>query len=141
MIISLRKDLLNFKRYYQQLELIFDELLANENDLLSDSGVRYCGIIQRRIDHLLNDAVNLRDYIAMVLDSYQSQLDYRQNNLMKVFTVVTAIFLPLTLLAGWYGMNFDMPEFKSVYGYPAVIAVSAAIVLFLIIIFKKKKWM
>ena len=140
-IISLRKDLLNFKRYYQQLELIFDELLANENDLLSDSGVRYCGIIQRRIDHLLNDAVNLRDYIAMVLDSYQSQLDYRQNNLMKVFTVVTAIFLPLTLLAGWYGMNFDMPEFKSVYGYPAVIAVSAAIVLFLIIIFKKKKWM
>lgn len=140
-IISLRKDLLNFKRYYQQLELIFDELLANENDLLSESGVRYCGIIQRRIDHLLNDAVNLRDYIAMVLDSYQSQLDYRQNNLMKVFTVVTAIFLPLSLLAGWYGMNFNMPEFKSVYGYPAVIAVSAAIVLFLIIIFKKKKWM
>ena len=60
---------------------------------------------------------------------------------MKVFTVVTAIFLPLTLLAGWYGMNFDMPEFKSVYGYPVVIAVSAAIVLFLILIFKKKKWM
>ena len=137
-IISLRKDLLNFKRYYQQLELIFDELLANENDLLSDSGVRYCGIIQRRIDHLLNDAVNLRDYIAMVLDSYQSQLDYRQNNLMKVFTVVTAIFLPLTLLAGWYGMNFvHMPELSWRFGYPAVCLLSAAIVLFCIWFFKK----
>ena len=61
---------------------------------------------------------------------------------MKLFTVVTVIFLPLTLIVGWYGMNFKfMPELYSPFGYPAVILVSVAIVVWLIWYFKKKKWL
>lgn len=140
-IISYRKDLLRLKRYYEQLGFVFEELTANENSLLSANGVQLCNILSRRTDRLFASAVNLRDYIAQVLDAYQSQLDYHQNNLMKIFTFVTTIFLPLTLLVGWYGMNFDMPELHSAYSYPIVIAVSAFIVAALIIVFKKKKWM
>lgn len=75
-------------------------------------------------------------------DTYQSQLSIQQNNLMKIFTIVTVIFLPLTLLVGWYGMNFAyMPELHWKYGYPIIIAVSTGIVVALIWYFKHKKWL
>lgn len=70
----------------------------------------------------------------------QSQADIALNKLMKVFTVVTTIFLPLTLITGWYGMNFKMPEYGWVYAYPAVIFICIIIVISSIIIFKKNKW-
>lgn len=61
---------------------------------------------------------------------------------MKIFTVVTVLVLPLSLLTGWYGMNFTgMPELGWKYGYPAVIAVSALIVAGLVWYFKRKKWL
>ena len=75
-------------------------------------------------------------------EEYQSQLSIQQNDLMRVFTIVTVIFLPLTLIAGWYGMNFTgMPELTWKFGYPAVIAISAIISVILVIIFKRKKWL
>lgn len=139
-IISYRKDLLRLKRYYEQLSLIFDDLAANENKLLTESGVHSCIILGNRTDRLFSNTVDLRDYIAQVLDVYQSQMDYRQNNLMKVFTVVTAIFLPLTLVTGWYGMNFKMPEYAWQFGYPTLIVLCAVVIVSLLIVFKKKKW-
>jgi magnesium transporter len=61
---------------------------------------------------------------------------------MTLLTVVTTIFMPLTLIVGWYGMNFRyMPELESPYGYPVVILVSLAIVISCLIFFKKKKWL
>ena len=77
-----------------------------------------------------------------VRDLYNSQLDVRQNRTVTLLTVVTTIFMPLTLIAGWYGMNFVyMPELKWRLGYPAVIVVSIAIVVFCLILFRKKKWL
>lgn len=139
-IFTYRKELLRLKRYYEQLDFIFEELAGNENRLLSENGTRLCTILDHRADRLYAGAVNLRDYIAQVLEAYQSQLDYHQNRLMKVFTVVTAIFLPLTLLVGWYGMNFDMPELHTAYGYPVVIGISILLVVILMILFRRKKW-
>lgn len=75
-------------------------------------------------------------------EAYQSQIDIEQNSLMKFFTLITAIFLPLTLMVGWYGMNFkNMPELASRYGYPVFIVVSILVSIFLIRYFKKKKWL
>ena len=69
--------------------------------------------------------------VAQLREAYQSQLAIQQNDLMKIFTVVTVLVLPLSLLTGWYGMNFaGMPELGWKYGYPAVIAVRALIVVF-----------
>lgn len=140
-MMQYRRELWQLRRKYEQMGMILAQLISNGNSLLSENGIKYMTVLDSRIDKLLAGTAGLRDYIAQVQDEYQSMLDYRQNSLMKVFTVVTSVFLPLTLLVGWYGMNFDMPEFSSPYGYPAVIGVSIAIAVVLIIIFKKKKWM
>ena len=140
-IIALRKELMALKRYYEQLNSILDELSANDNGLLSEEEVRRIVILCSRTERYLRSVLNLREYVAQMREAYQSQIDIQQNQLMKVFTVVTAIFLPLTLLVGWYGMNFaDMPELRWRYGYPAVIALSVALAVVLIVVFKRKKW-
>lgn len=74
-----------------------------------------------------------------VQEVYQSEIGIRQNDVMKMLTVVTTIFLPLSLIAGWYGMNFSyMPELSSRYAYPLVIGVSIIIVIVSLLIFKRK---
>ena len=91
----------------------------------------------------LQDMVNSqRDYTAQLRDLLQAQLEVKQNTIMTVLTVITTIFLPLTLIAGWYGMNFIyMPELSWAYGYPVIIIVSVLIVVGCLYLFKKKKWM
>ena len=82
----------------------------------------------------------LREYLLQLRELYQSQVDLQQNRVMSILTVVTTIFLPLTLIAGWYGMNFPgMPEFEWKYSYPAVIVISILIIVLEILYFKKKK--
>lgn len=139
-IVDFRKRLLELKRYYEQLVELFDELDENENSFFDASELKYCGNIANRVNRLHQTAQNLRDYVTQVREAYQSQVDISLNVTMKVFTVITAIFLPLTLVAGWYGMNLKMPEISWDYGYPFVILLCIAIVIFCIVIFKKKKW-
>ncbi|NYC32004.1 CorA family divalent cation transporter [Clostridium saccharobutylicum] len=93
-----------------------------------------------RINRLYQSVNNLRDYVTQVREAYQAQVDIDQNKLMKLFTVVTTIFLPLTLIVGWYGMNFTMPEYNLPYAYPVVIIISISIVVSCIVWFKKNKW-
>jgi magnesium transporter len=141
-IVAYRKELLRLKHYYEQLDSVFDELTANDNGILTRGNVRRFTILGARTDRYLKSVQNLQEYVAQMREAYQSQLSIQQNDLMRVFTIVTVIFLPLTLIVGWYGMNFiDMPELRWKYGYPAVIAVSAAVVAFLIWLFKRKKWL
>lgn len=141
-IIAWRQELLRLKRYYEQLDSIFDDLAENDNGLLSRQDVRRFANLGNRMERYLNAVQSLRESVAQLREAYQSQLSIQQNDLMKIFTVVTAVFLPLSLLAGWYGMNFTgMPELQWKYGYPAVILVSVGIVAALVIYFKKKKWL
>lgn len=139
-IISYRRELLILKKYYEQLNHIFEGLTDNENELISLEDLRYFKILDARIDRLYAKVLNLRDYVTQVREAYQAQIDIEQNNIMKVFTVVTAIFLPLSLIAGWYGMNLKMPEYDWQYGYIFVIILSILIVIASIIFFKFKKW-
>lgn len=139
-IIMLRKKLLVLKRYYEQLFDLAEAMEENENALLSHHIIRYFHILTNRTNRLSDTTLNLREYVSQVREAYQTEVDISQNIIMRLFTVITAIFLPLTLLVGWYGMNFPMPEYKMAYGYPVVIIVSAAVALFSIIYFKKHKW-
>lgn len=130
-ILSVRKDLLKIKRYYAQMEFLTDEMAAVNPAF---------GFIDKKFHRLFEFTLHLQEYIDQVREAYQAQIDIEQNNIMKVFTVVTSIFLPLTLIAGWYGMNFQLPEYKWAHGYVFVAAMSLSVILILLVIFKKKKW-
>lgn len=139
-IVEFRRKLLKLKRYYEQLNQIFEALVENERELIDRTYLRYFKALDNRIDRLFSHVLTLRDYVTQVREAYQAQIDIEQNTLMKVFTVVTAIFLPLTLIVGWYGMNFRMPEYSWPYGYLLVIGLSVAVVLLSFIFFKYKRW-
>ena len=94
-----------------------------------------------KADALREETRMLREYASQISSEYQAQVDIQQNRVMKLLTIVTTIFLPLSLLVGWYGMNFQgMPELSWTYGYPAVIAVSVLLAVGLIVYFKRKHW-
>lgn len=139
-IIEYRKKLLKLKRYYEQLNSIFEGLKDNENNLITDDNIKHFKILDNRIDRLFSTVLNLRDYVTQVREAYQARIDIEQNNLMKVFTVITSVFLPLSLIASWYGMNLIMPETRWRYGYLVVIALSISVCIGCVIFFKKKKW-
>ncbi|MBP5379903.1 MAG: magnesium transporter CorA, partial [Ruminococcus sp.] len=118
------------------------ELEENENDFFNEDNTRYFHLFTQRVSRLHEIAASLRDYSIQIRDLYQSQLDVKQNRIMALLTVITSIFMPLTLIAGWYGMNFKyMPELEHKAAYPIVIAVSIAIVIISLIFFRKKKWL
>ncbi|MBP3582124.1 MAG: hypothetical protein J6J33_05165 [Clostridia bacterium] len=135
-----RKSLTRLKHYYEQLNYIVDFLEANKSYLTTEDERDMFAVLDKRIPKLYNEVLFLRDNLSQIRENYQAQVQLKQNNLMKMFTIITAIFMPLQLIVGWYGMNFKMPEFKYVISYPIVIAVSIVIVAILLIVFKKKKW-
>lgn len=129
------------KNTERQLQVICDGLLDNANNLICEDGLIHFNIVHNRIDRCHAAVLNLQDYVMQMRETYQSQIDIEQNELMKVFTLITTLFLPLSLMVGWYGMNFhNMPELSSPWGYPVFIIVSIGISLGLILYFKKKKW-
>ena len=137
----LRKELTNWGRYYTQLEDMVCEFEENENEFFTDIETRQFHMVEKRIARLKNEAQILREYGLQIRELFQAEIDIRQNRIMKILTIVTTIFLPLTLVAGWYGMNFsNMPELSWKYGYPAVIVISLVIVMICLWTMKKKKF-
>ena len=87
------------------------------------------------------DTANLKSTVEHLQDAYSSYLDVKMNNTMKALTVLSTIFFPLTIIVGWYGMNFQyMPEFAWHSGYIYVIALSVVTVVIFALIGKWKKW-
>jgi magnesium transporter len=140
-IIEYRKELRRLKKYVEALDRILQGLYENENKLMTEEMQAHFKILNRKMDRVLTEVQNLHDYVSQLREAYQAQIDIEQNNLMKVFTIVATIFMPLTLLVGWYGMNLKMPEFQSNIAYPIVAVVSVLVFVGGMVYFKKKKWL
>jgi magnesium transporter len=140
-LLALKKDMLVMHNYYEQLIDITEALEENENSIFDSEDLMYISNIANKIVRLREDVDSLSSTINHLQDAYSSSLDLKLNHTMKVFTVLTSIFFPLTIITGWYGMNFHfMPELAWKYGYIYVIALSVIVVAVLMLIGKKKKW-
>lgn len=138
---ALRKEIIRWLRYYTQLEDMICELQKNENGYFDDGKLRLFHMVEKRVGRLNSEAQALREYSIQLRELFQAEIDIRQNRIMKILTIVTTVFLPLSLVVGWYGMNFiNMPELTWKYGYPAIIVISVLIVALCLWIMKKKKF-
>ena len=141
-INEIRGDVRELRIHYEQLIDMVQELEENENGFFAEENLRYFHLFMNRMTRLHDTAASLSEHSMQVRDLYQAELSAKQNRTVTLLTVVTTVFMPLTLIAGWYGMNFRyMPELDKPWGYPAVIAVSLAIVVLSLLLFKKKKWL
>ena len=135
-------DIRDLRIHYEQLIDLGQELEENENNFFKNENTRYFRLFIDRMSRLMDTASSLRDHTVQIRDLYHSEMEIKQNRIMTLLTVVTTIFMPLTLIVGWYGMNFRyMPELQSRWGYPVVIAVSLLIIVGSLLFFKKKKWL
>ena len=141
-LTDIRSGIRKLRVHYEQLIDMSQELEESENGFFREDSLRYFRMFSNRMARLHDIAASLRDYTLQLGDLYQSQIELKQNHIMTILTVVTAIFMPLTLIVGWYGMNFkNMPELDSPLGYPIVIGVCVVIVVACLVFFKKKNWL
>ena len=139
---AIRNDLRDLDDYLEHLQDFAEVLEENENGFFAESNLRYFRLFYNRVEKLRDKTASLREQAMQMRDLYKMHLDIRQNRIMTVLTVVTAIFAPLTLLVGWYGMNFEhMPELGLPFAYPVVIVVSVVIAVGLVAFFRKIKWL
>ena len=137
-IPKIRKNLLILREYYDELRDLGKELEEDENHFFAKKNLKYFGTVSDRADRLMNRTLQLLDYINQVRDTYIQKVSDQQNKNMQFLTVISTVFYPLTLITGWYGMNFNnMPELEN--GYPYVIVLSLVIVGFIIWLLKKRK--
>lgn len=140
-IFELRNRLSTLKNYYDQLIDIGETLQENENDLFEEEDLRYFKIFTDKSERLSNNTQLLGDNLIHLREALDATLNYNLNNTMKLFTMVTIIFQPLTLIVGWYGMNFKyMPELGWKFGYVYVILMSLLVVGGILYYFKKKNY-
>ena len=140
-IFDLRNRLSTLKNYYEQLIDIGESLQENEYDLFEEEDLRYFKIFTDKSERLSNNTQLLCDNLIHLREAMDATLNYNLNNTMKLFTMVTIIFQPLTLIVGWYGMNFKyMPELGWKFGYLYVIVLSIVVVGVILYWFKKRKF-
>mgnify|MGYP001186183231 FL=1 len=140
-LAALRRELIGMRRAVWPLREVFAELQRLENPLIAPETRPFLRDTYDHIVQVIEIVESLRELLAGLTDLYLSQLSHRMNEIMKVLTLVGTIFIPLTFIAGIYGMNFDyMPELHWRYGYPAVMLLMLVLALGMLYAFRRRGW-
>jgi magnesium transporter len=136
-----RRDLLTFRRSVWPLRDAFSAWLRDPSPRLTPETRLYLRDLYDHSVQLMDLIETYRELCSDLMDIYLSGVNLRMNEIMKVLTVISTIFIPMTFIASIYGMNFqDMPELHWRWGYPAVLCGMALIAVGMIVYFRKKRW-
>ena len=146
-IQKLKKELIFLRKALYPLRDAMSKLVKDESGFIDPANQRYYADVYDHVVHLIDSLDTYKDLTSGLMDIYINTLNSRMNEVMKVLTIISTIFIPLTFVVGVYGMNFNteispwnMPELNSAYGYPVVMGVMLLIVVGMIRYFKFKKW-
>ena len=141
-IHSLKREMLFLRKSVWPLRELVGGLQRSESPLIGKSTDIYLRDVYDHTIQVIDTVESFRDMVSGMLDTYLSSISNRMNTVMKVLTIIATIFIPLTFIAGIYGMNFEnMPELKWRYGYAAVWAVIGLVFVLMLVYFRKKKWL
>ena len=140
-IQQLKKELIFLRKALYPLRDALNKLIKDESDFIESVNIRYFSDIYDHVVHLIDSLDTYKDLTSGLMDIHINTLNTRMNEIIKVLTIASTIFMPLTFIVGVYGMNFEfMPELHSPWGYPGVWAFMVAMTVGMIMYFKHKKW-
>jgi magnesium transporter len=140
-IQKLKREIISIRRHVSPIRELMTAMLRSESDLINEKTHKYLRDVSDHVIRVIESIESYRDILTSLLEIYISSVSNKMNEVMKVLTVFASIFIPLTFIAGIYGMNFEhMPELKWKWAYPSLWFAFIAIPVVLLIYFKKKKW-
>ncbi|MDD5457987.1 MAG: magnesium/cobalt transporter CorA [Phycisphaerae bacterium] len=140
-IYLLKRELIMLRKSVWPLREVINSMQKNESKMITKTTNLFLRDLYDHTIQTIDTIETMRDILTGMLDIYMSVVSNRMNSIMKVLTIIATIFIPLTFIAGVYGMNFDdMPELHQKWGYPAVLALMAAVTIGMLLFFRRKKW-
>jgi len=141
-IYNLKREMIFLRKAVWPLREVVGALERGESPLIQQNTQIYLRDVYDHTIQVIDTIETFRDTVSGMLDIYLSSVSNRLNSVMKVLTIIATIFMPLTFLAGIYGMNFKyMPELEWRWGYPLVWMIMIAIGILMLFYFRKKKWL
>lgn len=136
------RRLLGLDTFYQGMSDIAAELAEGGGDLVSDGGRLRFRSLERQLDRLATRLESLQDYSLQLHSLYEEGIDIRQNSIMQLLTVIATIFMPLTFITSWYGMNFhNMAMIRASWGYPLVVVACVVLAFAEVLYFHRRGWL
>jgi magnesium transporter len=138
---QMKREMIFLRKAVWPLREVIGALERGETSLIRESTVIYLRDLYDHTIQVIDNIETFRDMLSGMLDIYLSSLSNRMNEIMKVLTIIATIFIPLTFVVGLYGMNFKyMPELSWPWGYPLILTLMLAVSVFMLIYFRRKKW-
>ncbi len=140
-IHGLKREMIFLRRSIWPLRDVLAGLERGDSTMIRESSRIYLRDVYDHVVQVIDTIETFRDMVTGMLDIYLSSISNRMNQIMKVLTIIATIFIPLTFIAGVYGMNFKyMPELEWRWGYPALLLIMSAIGVSMLFYFRNKKW-
>jgi len=141
-VYKIKRELIFLRRSVWPLREVLAVLSRADSALIHESTVIYLRDVYDHTIQVIDTVESFRDIVAGMLDTYLSSISNRMNEVMKVLTIIATIFIPLTFIAGIYGMNFEwMPELRWHWSYPAVWIIMFLIGVSMLFYFRQRKWL
>lgn len=140
-LYNLKREVIYLRKQVWPLRDMIANLLRSETEFITENTQLFFRDLQDHSTRIIDTVETYRDLLSSIMDIYLSTNSNKMNEVMKVLTIMSSIFIPVTFIAGVYGMNFEfMPELKSPYGYAAVWVVMLSVMGGMVFYFKKKRW-
>ncbi|MFO7986576.1 MAG: magnesium/cobalt transporter CorA [Desulfatiglandaceae bacterium] len=141
-IHDLKRELIFLRKSVWPLREVISALKREDSGLVQENIRVYLRDVYDHTIQVMDTVETFRDMVSSMLDIYLSIVSNRMNETMKVLTIIATLFIPMTFVAGIYGMNFEiMPELKWFWGYPMFWGIVVLICLVMLFYFKRKKWL
>ena len=141
-LYRLKREVIYLRKQVWPMRDLISNLLRSESAFIKENTLLFFRDLQDHSTRIIDTVETYRDLLSGIMDIYLSTNSNKMNEVMKMLTIVSSIFIPVTFIVGVYGMNFEfMPELKSPYGYWTVWVIMLTIIAGQIIYFKRKKWM
>ena len=141
-LYQLKREIIYLRKQIWPMRDLLNNMIRSETVLINETSQIYLRDLNDHVTRIIDALETYRDLLSGIMDIYLNTNANKMNEIMKVLTIMSSIFIPITFLAGVYGMNFEnMPELRTQHGYYVLLGIMLTVVISLLFYFKRKKWL